>query len=184
MGWLLRLVTGGPLVVGGPRQLYFILNQRGGALASESDGGPGWLRYASDRTFRRGREGGGVRRGAVDSTLRVVRCDEVRVRRTRQTLVVDVPRAYHCLLDQRPVAPQLVARYPAVRIGRRRPRDLRRPSSGDVYGRGAQVRGRGFVRPGLGGRALRAACRRARTHRELIQYVRPQIGDDVQVIKA
>jgi len=32
MGWLLRLVTGGPLVVGGPRQFYFILNQRGGAL--------------------------------------------------------------------------------------------------------------------------------------------------------
>jgi len=32
MGWLLRLVTGAPLVVGGPRQLYFILNQRGGAL--------------------------------------------------------------------------------------------------------------------------------------------------------
>jgi len=24
-----------------------ILNQRGGALTSESDGGPGWLRYAS-----------------------------------------------------------------------------------------------------------------------------------------
>jgi len=32
MGWLLRLVTGAPLVVGGPRQFYFILNQRGGAL--------------------------------------------------------------------------------------------------------------------------------------------------------
>ena len=31
MGWLLRLVTGAPLVVGGPRQFYFILNQRGGA---------------------------------------------------------------------------------------------------------------------------------------------------------
>ena len=28
MGWLLRLVTGAPLVVGGPRQFYFILNQR------------------------------------------------------------------------------------------------------------------------------------------------------------
>ena len=27
MGWLLRLVT--PLVVGGPRQFYFILNQSG-----------------------------------------------------------------------------------------------------------------------------------------------------------
>jgi len=50
MGWLLRLVTGGPLVVGGPRQFYFILNQRGGALTLESDGGPGWLRYASDKT--------------------------------------------------------------------------------------------------------------------------------------
>jgi len=33
MGWLLRLVTGAPLVVGGPRQFYFILNQRGGALS-------------------------------------------------------------------------------------------------------------------------------------------------------
>jgi len=32
MGWLLRLVTGAPLVVGGPRQFYFILNQRGAAL--------------------------------------------------------------------------------------------------------------------------------------------------------
>jgi len=32
MGWLLRLETGAPLVVGGPRQFYFILNQRGGAL--------------------------------------------------------------------------------------------------------------------------------------------------------
>jgi len=32
MGWLLRLVTRAPLVVGGPRQFYFILNQRGGAL--------------------------------------------------------------------------------------------------------------------------------------------------------
>ena len=32
MGWLLRLVTGAPLVVGGPRQFHFILNQRGGAL--------------------------------------------------------------------------------------------------------------------------------------------------------
>ena len=28
----LRLVTGAPLVVGGPRQFYFILNQRGEAL--------------------------------------------------------------------------------------------------------------------------------------------------------
>ena len=46
MGLLLRLVTGAPLVVGGPRQFYFILNQRGGALAQESDGGPGRLRYA------------------------------------------------------------------------------------------------------------------------------------------
>ena len=32
MGWLLRLVTGAPLVVGDLRQFYFILNQRGGAL--------------------------------------------------------------------------------------------------------------------------------------------------------
>jgi len=32
MRCLLRLVTGAPLVVGGPRQFYFILNQRGGAL--------------------------------------------------------------------------------------------------------------------------------------------------------
>ena len=32
IGWLLRLLTGAPLVVGGPRQFYFILNQRGGAL--------------------------------------------------------------------------------------------------------------------------------------------------------
>ena len=32
MGWLLRLMTGDPLVVGGPRQFYFILNQSGGAL--------------------------------------------------------------------------------------------------------------------------------------------------------
>jgi len=34
MAWLLRLVTGAPLVVGalGPRQFYFILNQTGGAL--------------------------------------------------------------------------------------------------------------------------------------------------------
>ena len=39
MGWLLRLVTGAPLVLGGRRQFYFILNQRGGALTQESDGG-------------------------------------------------------------------------------------------------------------------------------------------------
>jgi len=32
MGWPLRLVTGAPLVVGGPRQFCFILNHRGGAL--------------------------------------------------------------------------------------------------------------------------------------------------------
>jgi len=32
MGWLLRLVTGGPTGDRGPRQFYFILNQRGGAL--------------------------------------------------------------------------------------------------------------------------------------------------------
>jgi len=48
MGWLLRLVTGAPLVLGGRRQFCFILNQRGGALTQESDGGGlGWLRYAS-----------------------------------------------------------------------------------------------------------------------------------------
>jgi len=35
-------------VVGGPRQFYFILDQRGWALTEESDGGPGWLRYASE----------------------------------------------------------------------------------------------------------------------------------------
>jgi len=40
MGWLLRLVTGAPLVVGGPQQFYFILNHRGGALTCESDAPP------------------------------------------------------------------------------------------------------------------------------------------------
>ena len=54
MGWLLRLVTGAPLVLGGRRQFCFILNQRGGALTQESDGGLGWLRYASgfNRAFK------------------------------------------------------------------------------------------------------------------------------------
>jgi len=39
---------GGPTGGWRPRQFYFILNQRGGALTCESDGGPGWLRYACE----------------------------------------------------------------------------------------------------------------------------------------
>jgi len=39
---------GAPLVVGGPDSSILFLNHRGGALTCESDGGPGWLRYASE----------------------------------------------------------------------------------------------------------------------------------------
>ena len=38
MGWLLRLVTGAPLVVGGPRQFYFILNQKQWCIAENGGG--------------------------------------------------------------------------------------------------------------------------------------------------
>jgi len=47
---------GGPTGGRGPRQFYFILNQRGGALTYKKvTGAPGWLRYASG--FRGGASG-------------------------------------------------------------------------------------------------------------------------------
>ena len=56
MGWLLRLVTGAPLVVGAPTvRFYFKSEGRGPDL--KKCRGPGWLRYASagserGRTYR------------------------------------------------------------------------------------------------------------------------------------
>jgi len=48
MGWLLRLVTGGPTNGRGPPTVLFYFKSEGRG-AKKVTGGPGWLRYASGK---------------------------------------------------------------------------------------------------------------------------------------